>query len=55
MDGSTLSGPALSELVAAADPAVDTQLRAELDDTVAKLAALKAAAEGGLALSLIHI
>ena len=49
VDGSTLSGPALSELVAAADPAVDTQLRAELDDTVAKLAALKAAAEGGLA------
>ena len=49
VDGSTLTGPALAELVAAADPAVDSQLRAELDDTVAKLAALKAAAEGGLA------
>ncbi|GAB1477909.1 imelysin family protein [Paracoccaceae bacterium] len=49
VDGSTLTGPALSELVAAADPAVDTQLRAELDDTVGRLAALKAAAEGGLA------
>ena len=49
VDGSTLSGPSLSELVAAADPAVDAQLRGELDATVTALGALKAAAEGGLA------
>ncbi len=48
-DGSTVSGPSLSELVAGKDGAVDTQLRAELDQSVEKLAALKAAAEGGMA------
>lgn len=47
VDGSVVSGPSLSELVAGADPAVDTQLKAELDDSVAKLGALKAAADGG--------
>ncbi|HEX9857585.1 MAG TPA: imelysin family protein [Paracoccaceae bacterium] len=48
-DGSVISGPSLSELVAAADPAVDAQLRAELDASVGALAALKAAADGGFA------
>ena len=48
-DGAVVSGPSLSALVASADPAVDTQLKTELDDTVAKLAALKAAADGGFA------
>lgn len=48
-DGTVVSGPSLSELMASADPAVDTQLKTELDDSVAKLAALKAAADGGLA------
>ena len=48
-DGSVVSGPSLSALVASGDAAVDTQLRAELDDSVAKLAALKAAADGGFA------
>ena len=48
-DGSVVSGPSLSELVAARDGAVDTQLRAELDASVAALQALKSAAEGGLA------
>ena len=48
-DGSVVTGPSLSELVASGDAAVDTQLRAELDDSVAKLAALKAAADGGFA------
>ena len=48
-DGSVVSGPSLSELVAAKDGAVDTQLRAELDASVAALQALKTAAEGGLA------
>lgn len=46
-DGTTVSGPSLSELVAAKDGALDTQLRAELDQTVEALQALKTAAEGG--------
>lgn len=49
VDGSVVSGPSLSELVAAADPAVDAQLRAELDASVDALAAVKAAAENGMA------
>lgn len=49
LDGSEISGPSLSDLVAAADPAVDAQLRAELDASVAALGAVKAAAEGGFA------
>ena len=48
-DGSVVSGPSLSELVAAKDGAVDTQLRAELDASVEALQALKTAAEGGFA------
>ena len=46
-DGSTVSGPSLSELVAAKDGALDTQLRAELDKSVEALQAIKTAAEGG--------
>jgi putative iron-regulated protein len=49
IDGSLVEGPSLSELVAAADPAIDTQLKAELDASVAALGAVKAAAEAGLA------
>ena len=49
MDGTVVSGPSLSGLVAAADPAVDAQLTAELAASVAALAALKVAAEGGMA------
>ncbi len=49
VDGSVLSGPALSDLVAAADPTVDSQLKAELDASVAALGAVKLAAETGLA------
>jgi putative iron-regulated protein len=48
-DGSIVSGPSLSDLVAQADPAVDTRLKAELDASVAALAALKLAAEAGMA------
>ncbi|MBL8562631.1 MAG: peptidase [Gemmobacter sp.] len=48
-DGSVVSGPSLSELVAAKDGAVDTQLKAELDASVAALQAIKTAAEGGFA------
>lgn len=48
-DGSVVSGPSLSELVAAADPAVDAQLQAELNASMTALAALKSAAERGMA------
>lgn len=48
-DGSTVSGPSLSELVASRDGALDTQLRAELDASVTALQAIKTAAEGGFA------
>jgi putative iron-regulated protein len=47
-DGSVISGPSLSDLVAATDPAVDTQLRAELDASVAALGAIRDAATGGM-------
>lgn len=48
-DGSLVSGPSLSDLVAATDPAVDTQLRGELDASVAALGAIRDAPEGGMA------
>jgi len=49
VDGSTVSGPSLSDLVAAADPAVDAELKGKLDTSVAALTAIKTAAEGGFA------
>ncbi|WP_050525893.1 imelysin family protein [Pseudorhodobacter aquimaris] len=49
VDGSVVSGPSLSELVAEADSGVDAQLKAELDASVAALGAVKSAAEDGLA------
>ena len=48
-DGTTVSGPSLSGLVAAADPAVDAQLTGKLDASVAALTALKTRAESGMA------
>ena len=49
VDGTTVSGPSLSDLVAAADSAVDAQLQAELDASVAALGKVKTAAENGMA------
>jgi putative iron-regulated protein len=49
IDGSVVSGPSLSDLVAATAPDVDTQLTGELAATMAALGALKAAADGGMA------
>lgn len=46
-DGSTLSGPSLAELVAAANPAVDAQLMSELDASVVALQAVKDAGDAG--------
>ena len=48
-DGSVISGPSLSQLVAEKDPSIDATLRAELDATVAALGAIKTAAENGMA------
>jgi putative iron-regulated protein len=52
-DGGVVSGPSLSDLVAEADPAVDAQLRAELDASVATLGAIRDAAEGGMAYDMM--
>jgi putative iron-regulated protein len=49
VDGTVVDGHSISDLVAAADPAVDAQLKAELDASVAALGAVKVAAENGLA------
>lgn len=49
IDGTVVEGPALADLVAAIDPVIDAQLRAELDASVAALGAVKAAAEAGMA------
>jgi putative iron-regulated protein len=49
VDGSVVEGPSLSDLVASADPAIDTQLKAELDASVTALGAIKAAAEADMA------
>jgi putative iron-regulated protein len=47
VDGSKVSGASLSSLVAAADAGVDEALKSELAASVAKLGAIKEAAEGG--------
>ena len=47
VDGSTLSGPAIADLVAAANPDVDRELHARLDDTVAKMQVLVDTAHAG--------
>lgn len=48
-DGSVVSGPSLSELVAAKDATLDETLKAELAASVAALGAIKAKAESGTA------
>ncbi len=47
VDGSIVSGPSLSDLVAEADPALDAELRFKLDSTIIALGRIKAAAEAG--------
>ena len=49
VDGSKVEGPSLSELVAAKDPALDTEVKTKLDATMSALTALRDAAEGGFA------
>jgi len=47
IDGSVVSGPSLSELVAEADADVDSALRVDLNQTMIELGQIKAAAEAG--------
>ncbi|WP_136682490.1 imelysin family protein [Falsirhodobacter xinxiangensis] len=49
VDGTEVSGPSLSELVAAKAPEVDTELKLRLDRTMDAMTALRDAAEGGMA------
>ena len=44
-DGSVLAGPALTDLVKATDPALDSEMRAKLDATHAAMKAIKTRAE----------
>lgn len=47
VDGSKVEGPSLSALVRETDPAVDAELTAKLDDTLARMQAMAARAENG--------
>jgi putative iron-regulated protein len=47
VDGSVVSGPSVSDMVKAADPALDKELTDKLDLTVSKMEAIKARADGG--------
>ena len=47
MDGTKMSGPSLSELVAAKDKALDAELTAKLQKTVSAMEAIAKRAEGG--------
>jgi putative iron-regulated protein len=46
-DGSVVEGPSVSALVAEADPALDAELRAALDESVLALSAIKTVGEAG--------
>ncbi|WP_316355872.1 imelysin family protein [Devosia sp.] len=46
-DGSVVEGPSLSEVIAAKDTALDAEIKALLDDTVAKMNVMAERAEGG--------
>ncbi len=45
VDGTVVQGPSVADLVAAADPALDQEIREKLDATVADMAAMRARAE----------
>ena len=48
-----VSGPSLSALVAEADPAVDTELKAKLDATMMEMSEMKTAAEAGFSYDMM--
>ena len=47
IDGSVVEGPSLSDVIAAKDAALDGEIKALLDDTVAKMTVMADRAEGG--------
>ncbi|SNS53422.1 imelysin family protein [Antarctobacter heliothermus] len=47
IDGTLISGPSLSDLVAETDPALDTEMKTKLAGTMMALARIKSAAEAG--------
>ena len=47
VDGKTVEGPAIADLVAAKAPEIDKEIRADLDDSVEKFEAIAKAAENG--------
>lgn len=49
VNGEVISGPSLSDLVAATDPGLDAEMRAKLAATMAALGRIKIAAEAGFA------
>jgi putative iron-regulated protein len=49
IDGTTVAGPSLADLVAETDPALDAEMRARLADAVLALGRIKTAAEAGFA------
>lgn len=49
IDGTLVSGPSLSDLVAKADPALDAEMRSRLSETMMALGRIKTTAEAGFA------
>lgn len=49
IDGTVVEGPGLTSLVAAVDPALDSEVRGKLDATMGALTAIVTAAENGMA------
>ena len=47
VDGSVVEGPSLSEVIAAKDADLDTEIKGLLDDTIAKMQVMAERAEGG--------
>lgn len=47
VDGSVVEGPSLSDVIAAKDAALDTEIKGLLDDTIAKMNVMAERAEGG--------
>ncbi|MEO0944749.1 MAG: imelysin family protein [Pseudomonadota bacterium] len=53
VDGTVVSGPSLSELVAAADAGVDAELTAKLNATMFEMSEMKTAAEAGFSYDMM--
>ncbi|MEM9230601.1 MAG: imelysin family protein [Pseudomonadota bacterium] len=53
IDGTVVSGPSLSSLVAAADPGVDAELTSKLNATMFEMSEMKTAAEAGFSYDMM--